>query len=297
MVASLKYKTLLVDASYLAYRVYFALSGMVSGQVDTHMVHGFFTSLIAILKRFLVEELVVVLDGGHDTKSQLYMGYKKKDDIMSPEQRVDFIAQFKLLDNFLLWLGVRCCFQPGFEADDVIAHLCHGGKARKAGDVEYSAKSPILILSGDRDLYPLLSENVSMWKMRKESLYTMETFKEEFPGLVPKQYQDMQAFMGCSGDKVPGVRGIGPKRAMELVRKYGTAMKVKDASEKDRFVKLVQENWDVVMLSIKLTMFERVDPIIITEEPDLSRLRKHLFMLGMDSLIEDWVSIEALSRL
>jgi len=244
-----------------------------------------------------MEDLIIVWDHGYEKKSELYPGYKKKDDVMSPAQRADFVAQFKLLDNFLLWLGIKCCYEEGFEADDVIAHLCFVQRILRSDGVQHQIKRPILIFSGDHDLYPLLAGDVAMWKQHKEILYTAETFQQEFPDLLPEQYQEMQALMGCSGDKVPGVRGIGPKRAADLIRRYGSAAGVRESGDGDRVVKLVQDNWDAVELSAKLVAFEPVSPVIMVEKPDLSRLRKHLFMLYMDGLIEDWVNVEALSKL
>lgn len=297
MVSTVKYNTLLVDASYLAYRIYFALPELAPGQTSVQMVYGFLTNLISTVKRFSIKEVIVVWDNGHGSKSDLYTDYKKKDDVMSHDQRADFNAQFKLLDNFLVWIGIGGCYQPGYEADDVIAHLCKYRWARKADKTYHNIKTPILIFSGDHDFQPLLSGDVSMWKMHKGVVYTEDSFKREFPGLEPWQYQEMQILMGCSGDKIPGVRGIGPKRAAELIRKYDTVNQIKDVTDEDRLVKLVQANWSVVELSAQLIAFESVTPVIILEQPDLSRLRKHFFMLSMDALIEDWADVEGLSNL
>lgn len=292
------YKTLVVDASYLAYRMYFALPDLAPGQISVHMVYGFLTNLASTVKRFSIEELFIVWDAGYKVKSALYEGYKKKDEVMPPDRRADFATQFRLLDNFLVWLGIKCCYQQGYEADDVIAHLCTYGWAQKANQTRLMVKKPILIFSGDHDLYPLLSEDVAIWKARKQDdVYTKDSFQQEFSGLEPWQYQEMQTLMGCSGDKIPGVKGVGPKRAMKLILEYGATAKIKDVKDGDRLVKLVQANWADVELSAKLIAFEPVVPVIIIDKPDLSRLRKHLFTLQMDGLIEDWAVIEGLSKL
>lgn len=292
-----RYKTLLIDASYLAYRIFFAFPELAPGQTSVHMVHGFLVNLTSLVKKFPVEELVVVWDSGYKVKATLYKGYKKKEDVMSHEQRTDFNSQFKLLDNFLVWLGVKCCYQQGYEADDVIAHLCQSGWVRGSNGIRYTAKKPILIFSGDHDLYPLLSCDVAMWKQNKDGVYTVDDFQQDFPGLEPQQYQELQSLMGCSGDKVPGVRGIGPKRAADLIRRYGSLAGVKNSKDEDRLVRLVQENWDAVELSTRLVAFEPVEPVMIVGQPDLSKLRKHFFILSMHGLIEDWMEIEGLSKL
>jgi len=288
---------MLVDTSYVAYRAFFALPNLAANQASTHMVYGFFNSLLSTLRKFPVEDLIIVWDRGYDNKSELYPGYKQKDDIMTPQQRNDFREQFKLLDLFLSWLGVKGCFQQGFEADDIIAYFCRNPCVRTTKGELYYLKKPILIFSGDHDLHPLLSENVAMWKSHKETLYTVDVFHKEYPGLEPWQYQEMQALMGCSGDKVPGVRGIGPKRAANLIRKYGSVSEISTLQDEDRYVKLVQDNWDTVELSKKLVAFEPVTPTITVAQPKLSKLRKHLFALRIDGLIDSWNDLVALTKL
>jgi len=161
----------------------------------------------------------------------------------------------------------------------------------------YVVEKPILILSGDHDLHALLTKDVSMWKPHKDELYTVESFERDFPSLSPSQYREMLALMGCNGDNVSGVRGIGPKYAYNLILRYGSIGNIKIADDPDRLVKLVQSSWSDAELSYRLVSFEEVDPVVVIPIPDLAKVRRHLFAFGMESLIEDWQSVVRLSKL
>ena len=289
-----KYRTLIIDASHLAYRIYFAFP---EGPIDYHMVQGFVKSLISANNRFNIEQLIVVWDRGHIFKSQLYPDYKKKVDSLTESQREDFRSQIQILEELLLDLGIRCAYKEGVEADDVIAHLCiHNYAIQQGTDKKVSILKPILILSGDHDLHPLLTEDVHLWKPQKENIYTPDSFREEFD-LEPGKYHEVQALMGCSGDKVPGVRGVGPKNALNLIRKYGSLQKIKETEETDKILQKVKDNWKDVELSYQLAAFEVNIPKIDAYDADLSRVRKTLLVKGMNLLIEYWNALKELSKL
>lgn len=289
----MEYRTLLVDSSYFAYRVYFSSKLL-------PLAYGFLTGLADLSKRYSVDTLIVVLDSGHEAKDRVYDQYKKKRKHLPEEQQRDFNAQMVLLDEFLLHLGIKSCSAQGAEADDVIAHLVLNGNAKveeqdRSFRTVYAPK-PILVLSGDHDLYPLLSSEVAMWRVRGNTPYTAGDFEKEF-SLRPPQYKDMLALMGCSSDNVPGVKGIGPKYASYLIKKYSTIEGIKGASDGDPVAQRVLSSWDAVELSLRLVSYEQVDPIIKVSEPNLSKIRKLLFALGLTPLITDWPDLVDLSRL
>jgi len=291
----MEYRTLLVDSSYLAYREYFSSKLL-------PLAYGVLTRLMDLSKQYSVDTLIVALDRGHEAKDRIYDQYKSRRKTLSEEQRHDFNEQVSLLDDLLTHLGVKRCFAEGAEADDVIAHLVVHGNARLLGHngqrtgCEVHAPRPILILSGDHDLYPLLSKEVTMWKARNR-LYTVANFEEEFPSLKPSQYKDILALMGCSSDNVPGVRGIGPKYAVYLVQKYGSIGGIKNASDSDSVALRVQNSWDAVELSCRLVAYEEVDPVVKVGKTNLSKVRKHLFASGLSSLVADWSDLASLSKL
>lgn len=298
----MQYKTLLLDSSYLAYQMYFSTAFISFDLSGTQMVHGFLAGLIDLNKVYSADSLIIVWDNGHGVKDRLYEHYKKtRGGVLDDEQREDFNEQFERLNSLLVGLGIKCCFAMDVEADDVIAHLCQTRHAKILNrkdlpDNTITVQKPILIVSGDHDLYPLVSTDVSMWKSRKKELYTIDRFREEF-SLEPWQYREMLALMGCSSDNVPGARGIGPKYAKRLIDKYGSIDGIEKADDSDPIVARVRKQWDMVKLSYQLVSFVDVDPIVVMQKPNLSKVRKSLFALGMDALITDWAELVQLSKL
>ena len=298
----MEYKTLLVDSSYLAYQMYFSSMTAAFDPSGTQLVYGFLSGLIDLNKTYATDALVVVWDNGHSAKDKLYADYKKSHKgVLDEEQREDFNAQFNTLNDLLQELGVKCCFAMDVEADDVIAHLCRHRTAKilnreDLADSLLIVPKPILIVSGDHDLYPLVAADVSMWKSRKKKLYTVDHFREEF-SLEPWQYRELLALMGCSSDNVPGVRGIGPKYAKKLIERYGSVDEIKHADDSDTIATRVKNQWAELELSYRLVSFEDVEPVVIMQKPNLSKVRKCLFALHMDSLITDWSEIVHLSEL
>jgi len=298
----MEYKTLLVDSSYLAYQMYFSSMAAAFDPSGTQLVYGFLSGLIDLIKSHSTEALVIAWDNGHSAKDKLYEHYKEPhSSTLDEDQREDFNAQFNLLNNLLQELGVKCCFAMDVEADDVIAHLCQHGSAKilnreDLADNTFIVQRPILIVSGDHDLYSLVADDVSMWKSRKKELYTIDRFREEF-SLEPWQYKEMLALMGCSSDNVPGVKGIGPKYAKKLIARYGSVENIKDADDSDTTAARVKKQWEALELSYRLVSFESIEPVVIMQKPNLSKVRKRLFALNMNSLIMDWSNVVHLSEL
>lgn len=290
--------SLLVDTSHLAYRVFFAFQQVPSDVVRENMLYGVLNSLRSLIHKLGVSQIFLVWDRGYVAKAALYPGYKKKSDIMTEEQRQQFSEQITTLYDFLLCLGMKCCYQEGVEADDIIAFLVNERRIRVQGTNDFiEATAPIVIVSGDRDLYPLLlDEEVALWKPHKEGLYTANDFRREFD-LEPVQYADVQTLMGCASDKIPGVRGIGQKFAVNLIKRFGSVKALKGATEDERLVNLVQKHWSDVELSSKLVAFESVDPVIPPPIPNLSKVRKLLYAWDLVEFLEDWSFMESLSQL
>jgi len=298
----MQYKTLLIDSSYLAYQMYFSSMAAAFDSSETQLVYGFLSGLIDLNKTYATDTLVIVWDNGHRAKDEMYKHYKEpRGSVLDDDQREDFNNQFNLLNGLLRDLGIKCCFAMDVEADDVIAHLCRDRQAKilnreDLADNTFVVQAPILIVSGDHDLYSLMSDDVSMWKSRKNELYTIDRFREEF-SLEPWQYREMLALMGCSSDSVPGVKGIGPKYARKLIAQYGSVDGIKNADDSDTVVARVKKQWDMLELSYRLVSFVDVDPVVSMQKPNLSKVRKCLFALGMDSLITDWSEVVRLSEL
>jgi DNA polymerase-1 len=201
-----------MDASAFIYRAYHAMGPLTGpGGQPTGALFGFANSLLRLLKDKQPELLAVVYDSREKGRRQaLYPKYKENRPPMPP----DLISQQGPIRELTTALGFYSLETPGFEADDVIATLC-----RRL----VTADRPVVIVSGDKDFYQLLSDQVSMYdpNPKKQSALTAAAFREKYQ-LEPASFLDAQALMGDSSDNIPGVPRVGEVTATKLIQEYGS---------------------------------------------------------------------------
>lgn len=233
-------KTLyIIDGYAQFFRAYHAIRSRMTSPVTgepTNMTFGFVGMLLKLLKRDAAQlkgdgdpaYLAVALDVSGDTgtfRSTLYPEYKANRDA-PPE---DLGPQVERALKILEILGVPVIGAEGFEADDVIATIAS----------TYSKRHPdvrVRIISKDKDLKQLLGEgspHTQMYDIHTDVLITEKTLLDE-QGITPAQVIDMLALMGDTVDNVPGVVGIGPKTAAQLIAEYGTLDAVVKAAEEGK---------------------------------------------------------------
>jgi DNA polymerase-1 len=200
---------ILVDGSGYIFRAFHALPPMTRGDgTPVNAVFGFTNMLARFLRDHIGTHLAVVFDAGSKTfRNRIYDLYKAQ----RPEPPAELIPQFKLVRDATAAFGVACVELVDWEADDLIATY-----ARVAAEEGIR----VTIVSSDKDLMQLVRPGVSMMDpIKQKPLGEAEVF-EKF-GVVPGRVVDVQALMGDSVDNVPGVPGIGPKGAAELIQAYG----------------------------------------------------------------------------
>lgn len=207
-------KLILIDGNAILHRAYHALPPMnsVDGK-PTNAVYGFFSMLFKIINDLKPEYLVVCFDRKKPTfRKQMYVGYQAK----RPQMSDDLIPQIDIVHKTLDSAKIAHFGIDGYEADDLI-----GTFSKQA--VEKNLE--VIIVSGDRDLLQLVNSHVLMLApvlgITKMVLYDEEKVKEKY-GLNPSQFIDYKALVGDSSDNYPGVAGIGPKTASDLLNKYHT---------------------------------------------------------------------------
>ena len=251
-------KTLvLIDGHALAFRQYFALerSAMKNSQNQpTWAVYGFFKSIFDLLKKIKPDSIAVTFDVSHHTfRTELYEDYKANRETMpdSLSTQMGFICEG--LNAF----GIPIYTKEGFEADDLIGTI--SARASQRGD-------ETLILTGDQDSFQLVDKEglvkvlIPSQGILKE--YGWEQVYEKL-GVYPNQVVDYKALRGDTSDNIPGIRGIGPKTAQQLLGKYGTLEKVLEDCEnieKKSIKEKICAEKDVAILSKKLaTIIRDVD--------------------------------------
>ncbi|USO02342.1 MAG: hypothetical protein H6850_04575 [Alphaproteobacteria bacterium] len=201
----------LIDGYGYVFRAYYALPPLTNPKGDpVGAVFGFCRMMIKLMQSRPDELFLAVFDSGKTNfRHDLYPEYKSKR-VEAPE---DLKKQFPIIRDACKALGIHQVEQDGYEADDIIASY-----AKKASQGSYIVN----IISGDKDFMQLLTnEKVKIFHPIKEKELTSEDVLKKF-GVPPHQVLDVQSIMGDSSDGIPGIPGIGPKGAQELISKYKT---------------------------------------------------------------------------
>jgi DNA polymerase I len=215
-------RLLLLDGHSLAYRAFFALPpenfSTTTGQ-PTNAVYGFTAMLINVMRDEKPTHVAVAFDRSEPTfRHEQYVDYKAN----RRETPADFRSQLSLIFEVLDALGIRRLSVAGYEADDVIATLATQATADDMG---------VLIVSGDRDVLQLVSDDVTVLMTRRGisemTRFTPEAVTEKY-GLTPAQYPDFAALRGDPSDNLPSIPGVGEKTAAKWVMEYGSLAELVD---------------------------------------------------------------------
>ena len=208
----------LVDGSGYIFRAFHALPPMTRADgTPVNAVFGFTNMLARFLAAHVGTHLAVVFDAGSTTfRNRIYDQYKAQ----RPEPPSELIPQFKLVRDATAAFGIASVECEDWEADDLIAAYAKAGVA---------AGATVTIVSSDKDLMQLVRPGVTMLDPIKQKPIGPDEVMEKF-GVAPDRVIDVQSLMGDSVDNVPGVPGIGPKNAAELINQYGSLEAVLDAA-------------------------------------------------------------------
>ncbi|AKS38535.1 5'-3' exonuclease [Anoxybacillus gonensis] len=206
---------LLIDGMALLFRSFYATAPrwmMNSRGVPTNAVYGVVKHIEAATNALQPTHVVCCWDMGSTTfRTEWFPDYKAN----RGEPPRELIPQFDLAKEVVAMLGIPNIGVLGAEADDCIGSLVK----------QYREEMRISIMTGDRDLFQLLSERVTVYLLAKGignyEAYTLDRFIEE-KGIQPQQLIDVKALMGDPSDNYPGVRGIGEKQAVKLIQQYGS---------------------------------------------------------------------------
>lgn len=216
---------LLIDGHSLAFRAFYALSPdsfrIPSGQ-HTNAVHGFISMMLNILQNEKPTHLAVAFDLSRTSfRTDEYPEYKGTRGETPPE----FNGQTELLEEALQAMGIITLTKVNYEADDIIASLADQGAA---------AGYRVLIVSGDRDTFQLIQDDVTILYPVKGVMNLNRMNDEavlERYGIHAKQYPDLAALVGETSDNLPGVPGVGPKTAAKWLVQYGDLQGVLKAAD------------------------------------------------------------------
>ena len=208
-------RLLVIDGNSIVNRAFYGIKLLSTkdGQF-TNGIYGFLNILIRLKEECSPDGVAVAFDLKAPTfRHKMYDGYKAGRKGMPPELR----SQMPILKNLLTLLGYKIVEKEGFEADDILGTL----------SAHCTGEDKCFIATGDRDSLQLVSDNTTVLlaatKMGKPvtTVYDTAKIKEDY-GVSPRQMIEIKALMGDSSDNIPGVAGIGPKTAGDLIAKYGS---------------------------------------------------------------------------
>jgi DNA polymerase-1 len=276
----------LVDGSGYIFRAYHALPPLTrkSDGLQINAVLGFCNMLWKLLNEMKPEDkpthLAVVFDKSEKTfRTDLYPQYKAH----RPDIPEDLIPQFPLIREAVRAFDIPCLEQQGFEADDIIATYC-----RQACEANATAT----IVSSDKDLMQLVNDCVTMYDTMKDKKIGIPEVIEKF-GVPPEKVIEAQALIGDSTDNVPGVPGIGPKTAAQLLTEYGDletllarASEIKQEKRRQTLI----DNAEMARISKRLVTLDQNVPLevpvedLAVHEPDYKNLIAFLKAMEFSTL-------------
>lgn len=280
-------KIVLLDGNSLAYRAFFALPLLTNDQgIHTNAVYGFTMMLQNILAEEKPTHMLVAWDAGKTTFRHKTYGEYKGGRQKTPSELSE---QFPYLRKMLEAYNIPQYELDQYEADDIIGTLSREGDEQ---NVE------VVVISGDKDLTQLASDNTTVLITRKgitdTEKYTPEHVMEKY-GIKPLQIIDMKGLMGDSSDNIPGVPGVGEKTALKLLKEYGSIEKIYESLDKITAKKLNENltvNEELAYMSRDLATIVLDVPVTIAIEdlaysgPDLDKLAGIYQELKFNTLLE-----------
>lgn len=258
-------KTLaLVDGSGFLFRAWYAFPAMPNAQgQNQNVVYGFIRMMMKLLFE-QSEYFVICRDSPVKTKrKEKYEAYKSNRAKLEDE----FKTQIPLVMQLVEELGIPNVVAPGYEADDSIATLA---KVHQS-----NPDLLIQIFSSDKDLKQLLSSNIVVTDPLKHITTTIPTFEKEF-WFTPGAIVDYLALIGDAADNVKGVAGIWPKKASDLIKKYGSIERIYDAIDE------IHGELKEKLIAGKQDAFFSKELILLMEVPELKAYPLEKMKLSLD---------------
>lgn len=205
-----------IDGNSLMHRAFHAVPPTMNAPDGrpTNAIFGFLNMFLKMIDAFNPDGVVVAFDKGKPrVRMEMLPQYKAQRPPMDP----DLHAQFPMIKELLTALNVPILQSEGWEGDDILGTMARLGE---------EAGCDMLLVTGDRDMYQLVTEHVNVVSTRKGlsdvAIMTPESVDDLYHGITPALVPDFYGLKGDTSDNIPGVPGIGPKKASSLIAQYGS---------------------------------------------------------------------------
>lgn len=279
-------KILAIDGNSILNRAYYGIRPLTTKDgVHTNAIYGFLNILLKLMREHSPESIIIAFDVSKKTfRNEQFEDYKANRKSMPSE----LAMQLPFIKNILSYMGFNILFREGYEGDDILGTIAK---------LATKSNNELIISTGDRDCLQLADEfvTISLAKTKETILFTPEKVVEVYD-IQPTQIIELKALMGDSSDNIPGVKGIGEKTALSLIKEYktldGIYENIDNIKATPRIKQLLIDGKDIAYLSRLLGTIYKDVPIEIdinaykNNPVDEDNLNKILTRLEMNSFIQ-----------
>lgn len=252
-----KKRLIIIDSHSLIHRAYHALPPLTTKKgEEVGAIYGFLLVFLKVLKELKPDFVVATFDLPSPTfRHKKFKFYKAK----RPKLPDGLCQQIPKVKEILKVFGVPIFEKEGFEADDLI-----GAISKIAPKKQIFPEIETIILSGDSDVLQLVNSQTKVYALRRgvkdTVLYNEDLVKEKYQGLESNQLVDFKALRGDPSDNVPGVRGIGEKTALQLIKEFGSLENLYQEIEKNT------EKSKQIKIKIKESLIKNKEEALVSKE-------------------------------
>lgn len=242
----------LIDGNSYVYRAFYAIRGLQNSKgFPTNAIYGFTNMLLKIIREKKPDGIAISFDSPVPTeRHRLFEAYKAQ----RPETPGDLVRQLPYIRKIIDAFNIKVFEIPGYEADDILCTI-----AKKASEKGID----VFIVTADKDMLQILNSHINIYDPMKDRILDTEYVKERF-GVTPERIPELMALAGDAVDNIPGVKGIGEKTAIELLKDFSSLNELIEHPErikKERLKNLIKENIDLIKLSRELAIIKADVPL------------------------------------
>lgn len=286
----------IIDGHAVAHRAYHSIPPLSLNGQPVNAIYGFYSMLLSAIDILKPDHLVVCLDSpGPTFRQSEFVGYRAK---RKPAD-VALVSQLPLIPETLDVARITYYALGGYEADDLIGTIVQKSLRKVSAKSQHHLVSKVTIITGDKDLMQLVSDKVSLFVpirgLSETKLFGPDEVKEKL-GVNPNQVIDLKALMGDMSDSYPGVAGVGPVAAIDLLKNYQTLDNIYqhlDDIKAPLREKLIKDK-DNAYLSQKLATLITNIPVKFTLKPSKFGPKN---VIGLENLFTEYNFKSLLSRL
>jgi len=281
-------KLLILDGNSVLHRAYYALPDWRnrSGEA-TAGVYGFLSMMLSVIGELKPTHVVITFDDPSPTfRHNMYVGYQTN---REKERQIDedIWGQVEKLKIVFAKIGIPVFQTAGFEADDLIGTIAT--KCSMPTSSRFAGNAQCIIITGDKDLMQLVNDNVNLYMpikgMSDMQMIDKDKVKDKL-GVWPEQVIDYKALVGDSSDNYPGIVGIGPKTAVQLIEEFGSFEEIVKKSGNQKVV----NGYESGELSKRLATIKTDVPVTYDKAqcsiPNVQKMTEVLQELGYKSLVK-----------